>query len=102
MPNYEGFPTHVQVAKAQFEVAVYELLRPVSQIRVSHLLYHRLPVQYPTPRLHLPQDIMGRRLFLFQREQGENNVWWDLSEEEKVRAYAVTPLDITQVCEFTL
>ena len=102
MPNYEGFPTHVQIAKAQFEVAVYELLRPVSQIRVSHLLYHRLPVQYPTPRLHLPQDIIGRRLFLFQRGQGENNVWWDLSEEEKVRAYAIAPLDTTQVCESTL
>ncbi|KAM0800334.1 3-hydroxybutyryl-CoA dehydratase [Usnea florida] len=83
MPDYDGFPMDWLISEAQFEEAVYNLLRPVSQIRVSHLLYHRLPVQYPSPRLHLPQDIMGRRLFLFQRGQGENNVWCDLSEEGK-------------------
>ena len=102
MPNYDGFPMHWLRSEAQFEVTVYKLLRPVSQIHASHLLYHRLPIQYPTPRLHLPEDIAGRRLFLFQRTQGENNVWRHLSDEQKVRAYAVAPLDTTKIGGSTL
>ena len=93
---------HWLIPEAQFEVAVYKLLRPVSQILASHLLYHRLPVQYPSPRLLLPQDIAGRGLFLFERAQGENNIWRDLSEEQKVRAYAAAPLDSTNVCGYTV
>ena len=95
-------PTHVQISEAQFEVAVYKLFSPVSQILASHLLYHRIPVQYPTPRVHLPQDITGRRLFLFQRAQGENNIWHDLSEEQKVRAYVIASLASTHVCRHTV
>ena len=102
MPNYEGFPMHVQISEAQFEVAVYKLLCPLSQILASHLLYHRLPVQYPAPRLHLPQDIACRRLFLFKRAQGENNIWHDLSEEQRVRASAIASLNSTHVCRPTV
>ena len=102
MPDYDAFPMHWLIPEAQFESAVYKLLRPVSEILASHLLYHRLPVQYPSPRLHLPQDIAGRALFLFERAQGENNVWRDLSEEQKVRAHAAAPLDIVDVCGYAL
>jgi hypothetical protein len=87
MPNYDGFPIHVQVPEVKFEVAVYELLRSEPSILASRLLYHRIPVQYVGPGLDLAQDIVGRRLFLFERAEGENNVWYDLSPEEKVRAY---------------
>jgi hypothetical protein len=87
MPNYDGFPIHVQVPEVKFEAAVYELLRSESNILASRLLYHRIPVQHAGPRLDVPQDIAGRRLFLFERAEGENNIWYDLSPEEKVRAY---------------
>jgi hypothetical protein len=87
MPNFDGFPIHIQVPEVKFEVAVYELLRSEPNILASHLLYYRIPVQHVSPRLDLPQDISGRRLFLFERAEGENNVWWDLSSEQKVCAY---------------
>ncbi|KAH9952260.1 3-hydroxybutyryl-CoA dehydratase [Lactifluus volemus] len=79
MPNYDGFPIDTQVSEVKFEVALYELLRSEPNILASHLLYHRIPVQRIGPRLDHPQDIAGRRLFLFERAEGENNVWYDLS-----------------------
>jgi hypothetical protein len=79
MPNYDGFPIQVQVPEVKFGVAVYELLRLEPNILASRLLYYRIPVQYAGPRLDPPQDIAGRRLFLFERAEGENNVWRDLS-----------------------
>jgi len=84
MPNFDGFPIHIQVPEVKFEVALYKLLRSEPNILASHLLYHRIPVQHVSPRLNHPQDIAGRRLFLFGRAEGENNVWWDLSSEQKV------------------
>ena len=86
MPNYDGFPIEVQVPEVKFEVALYELLRSEPNILASHLLYHRIPVQHLGPKLDRPQDIVGRRLFLFERIEGENNVWYDLSPEGKVGA----------------
>jgi len=87
MPNYDGFPIHVQVPEAKFEVAVYELLRSEPNTLASRLLYHRIPVQHDVPRVDPPNDIAGRRLFLFERAEGENNVWGSLSPGEKVRGY---------------
>jgi hypothetical protein len=87
MPDYDGFPIHVQVPEAKFEVAVYELLCSESNILASRLLYHRIPVQHFGPRDDLPRDIAGRRLSLFERADGENNVWHNLSPEEKVSTY---------------
>ncbi|OBT73570.1 hypothetical protein VF21_07633 [Pseudogymnoascus sp. 05NY08] len=84
MPDFDGFPIHKQIPEAKFEVAAYELLRSEPQILVSHLLYHRIPVQHASPRIHIPQDILGRRLFVFERAEGENNVFKGLSPEEKV------------------
>lgn len=99
IPNYDGFPIQVQVPEVKFEVAVYELLRSEPNILASRLLYYHIPVQHVGPRLGPPQDITGRRLFLFERAKGENNVWWDLSSEQKVRAY-VSNLFSTQFnCE---
>jgi hypothetical protein len=96
VPNYDGFPIHVQVPKAKFEVAVYELLRSEPNILASCLLYYRIPVQHTSPRLDL-QDISGRRLFLFKRAEGENNVWRDLSPDAKVRQKSAL-LNLTQLC----
>ena len=87
MPNFDGAPIDTQVSEVKFEAAVYELLRSEPNILVSHLLYYRIPVQHTGPKLDPPQDIGGRHLFLFERAEGEKNVWWQLSSEQKVRAY---------------
>jgi len=87
MPNYRAFPVHVLVPEVKFEAAVYELLRLVPNILVSRLLYYRTPAQHVAPRLGLPQDITGRHLFLFERAEGEKNVWYHLCPEEKVTAF---------------
>jgi hypothetical protein len=87
MPDYRGFPIHVQVPKVKFEAAVYGLLRSKPDIVASRLLYYRIPVQHAGPRLGFPRDIAGRRLFLFERAVGENNIWWDLCPKQKVCTY---------------
>ena len=87
MPNFDGALIHKQVPEVKFEVAVYELLRSEPNILASRLLYHRIPVQHVGPRLDLPQDIAGRHLFLFERAEGEKNIWRGLSPEQKVRVY---------------
>ncbi len=86
MPDFDDFPIHVQVPGTKLEAAVYELLRSEPAILVSHLLYYRIPVQHAGPRLDHPQDITGRRLFLFEKAEGEANIWWDLSSTQKVCA----------------
>lgn len=85
MPDFDGFPIHRQITEAKFEAAAYELLRSEPQILVSRLLYHRIPLQHVSPRIHIPQDILGRQLSVFERAEGEKNVWKILSSEEKVR-----------------
>ena len=87
MPDFDGATIHQQVPEVKFEAAVYQLLRSEPNIVVSRLLYHRIPVQHPGSRLHLPQDITGRQLFLFERAEGENNRWREFSSEQKVRAH---------------
>lgn len=85
MPDYDGFPIHVQIPEVKFEAAVYELLRSEPNILASRLLYCRIPIQHVGPGLDRPQDITGRRLLVFERAEGENNVWRNLSSEQKVR-----------------
>lgn len=87
MPNFSGFPIESQVAEVNFEVAVYRLLRSEPRIMVSRLLYHRIPVEHVGHNLDPPQDITGRRLFLFEKSEGEKDVWRELSPDEQVRAY---------------
>jgi hypothetical protein len=103
MPNFDGFPIHVQVPQVKFEAAAYELLRSEPNILASRLLYHRIPVQHVGPRLDHPQDIAGRRLFLFERAEGEKNVWYNLNPDEKVRAYFSHLLHLIRfVCQSSL
>jgi hypothetical protein len=87
MPNYDGFPFDVLVSEVKFEAAVYELLRSDAGILASRLLYYRVPVQHVPPQLNVPLDIAGRRLFLFERSEGEKNIWCELSPEGQVRSY---------------
>ena len=89
MPNYDRFPINVQVPEVKL------LSEP--NILASHLLYHCIPVQHIGPRDDVPQDIMGRRLFLFERAEGENNVWFDLNPESQVHTYINLLLCLIQV-----
>ncbi|KAL9024459.1 MAG: hypothetical protein Q9196_006500, partial [Gyalolechia fulgens] len=86
MPDFDGFPIEKQVPEALFKAAVYRLLRSEPEIRASHLLYHRAPEQNPGPRLTIPRDLNGRRLFVFERAEGRNIVWGDLNADGKVRS----------------
>ncbi|KAL8296266.1 hypothetical protein RB600_001647 [Gaeumannomyces tritici] len=83
MPNYDGFPIDMQISEVKFEAAVYELLRSEPNILASRLLYHRIPLQRDGPRLDRPKDVMGRRLLVFERAAGENNIRRDLSPEQR-------------------
>ncbi|SPQ25208.1 90fc60f7-ab2a-41f3-9cd9-02792d38161e [Thermothielavioides terrestris] len=83
MPDYDGFPIHVQVPEVKFEAEVYALLQSEPDILASRLLYHRVPVQHEGPKLDRPKDIAGRRLLVFQRTEGEDNVWRALSPAQK-------------------
>lgn len=87
MPGWDGFPMARQVPEVKFEAIVYDLLRSEPDIMTSRLLHHRVPVQHVGPKLEVPQDIAGRRLFLFERTEGEKNLWSDLSSEQQVRAF---------------
>lgn len=87
MPDYDGFPIHVQVPEVKFEAEVYGLLQSEPDILASRLLYYRVPVDHEGPKLGRPKDIAGRRLFVFQRTEGDNNVWWTLNPAQKVRKY---------------
>ncbi|TVY69035.1 hypothetical protein LSUE1_G007357 [Lachnellula suecica] len=83
MPHFSGFSIERQVEEVTFEAAAYELLRSEQNILASKLLYHRAPVQHSGPKLATPQDILGRRLFVLERTEGDNNVWRGLSPEHK-------------------
>ena len=84
MPNCDSTLIHFQVSDVNFEAAVYELLQVESKILASHLLHHRIPVKHVGSGRSLPHDIAGRSLFLFEKADGEDNIWNDLSPEEQV------------------
>ena len=86
MPDYDGFPIHVQVPEVKFEAEVYKLLQSEPEILASHLLYYRVPVECEGLKLGRPKDIAGRRLLVFQRTEGDNNIWKTLNPAQKVRA----------------
>ncbi len=87
MHNFDGAPIYKQVPEVKFEVAAYELMRSEPKVLASRLLYYRILVQHVGPKLDIPQDIAGHHLFLFERAEGENNVYRDLSLEKNVCAY---------------
>ena len=47
-------------------------------------------MQHVGPRLDPPQDIAGRRLLAFEEAEGEKDIWWELSPDEKVRAIFIS------------
>ncbi|XDG01790.1 hypothetical protein ABKA04_001405 [Annulohypoxylon sp. FPYF3050] len=83
MPGYDGFPIHTQIPEVQFEAEVYQLLQSEPNILASQLLYHRLPVRHPASNVDRPKDITGRRLLVFRRTEGEDNVWSILNPAQK-------------------
>ncbi|KAI1130650.1 3-hydroxybutyryl-CoA dehydratase [Nemania abortiva] len=83
MPDFDGFSIERQVPEVQFEAATYELLRCEPEIRASRLLYYRVPVQKPGRQVSKPTDLLGRRLMVFERAEGTNKVWADLSAGSK-------------------
>lgn len=75
MPGYDGFGIDWLAPELEFEAAVYELLRSEPAIQASHLLYHRVPIEYPPPRMEMPKDIAGRGLLVFERTDGGTLAW---------------------------
>ncbi|KAI4643656.1 hypothetical protein J4E93_006668 [Alternaria ventricosa] len=84
MPDFDGFVVERQIAEVEFEAATYDLLRDEAEVRVSRLLYHRAPVLKPGPKVQIPADLLGRRIFVFERSDGTNNVWKALDAGAKV------------------
>lgn len=84
MPSYNGFPIHVQISEVEFEAAVYELLRSEPNILAFRLLYYRVPLQHAGPKYDPPRDIIGRVLLVFERAEGEKNIWRVLNPEQKI------------------
>lgn len=82
MPGFDGFPIDVQVPEAKFEAEVYKLLLPETDILASRLLSSRIPKLYKCPKLERPEDIAGSRLFVFEKSEGENNVWHTLKLDQ--------------------
>jgi hypothetical protein len=84
MPDFDGFKVERQANEVRFEAAVYSLLKGNLDIRASRLLYFRVPVQHPGIKIAPPVDLSGRRLFVFERAEGETNEWQDLTAAAKV------------------
>lgn len=87
MANFDGFTIDQQVPEALFEASVYDLLRHEQDIRISLLLHFRAPVQKPGPKDRNPTDLSGRRISVFERAEGRNNVWEELDKVQKVCIY---------------
>ena len=86
MPDFNGFPNHMQVSQVNLEAATYKLLQTEPSTLASRSLNPRIPVQRNGTKLNLPQDVTGRRLFLLEKAMGKNNVWSDLDPKEKARS----------------
>jgi hypothetical protein len=89
MADFGGFSVEIQTPEVLFEAAAYKPLRNQTDIRASRLLYSRTPVQRLGPLHDVPFDIVGRHLFVFERAEGVNNIWEDLSADDKVRFQAL-------------
>jgi hypothetical protein len=83
----------VAAAKAKWEVAVRGLLHSEPDILVSRMLYCRIPVLHDGPKLHVPQDIKGRHLYLTEGAGEEDVGLEDMKIEDQVRARISCPLN---------
>lgn len=81
-PYAKSLPIPMKISEAEYEVALYEVLYPESDIRLAALLSNRIPQMHEEDAQ--PKDILGRRLCVFEAPEGEKNVWWDLGPEDKV------------------
>ncbi|KAJ7746567.1 hypothetical protein B0H16DRAFT_1375768 [Mycena metata] len=63
------------VGAVEFEVAIYNTLRSDAEVKVSRLLFHRVPVRVTPNERH--NHLMGRELFVFEKADGKHNVWPD-------------------------
>ena len=85
MPDFDGFAIEQQIPEVLFEAATYTLLRNEAEVRASRLLYSRAPLLKPGSKTQVPDDLSGRRMFVFERSDGTNNVWEELDAGGKVR-----------------
>ncbi|KAF2496828.1 3-hydroxybutyryl-CoA dehydratase [Lophium mytilinum] len=83
MPEFDGLSIRVQIAEIKFEAAAYQLLSSEPSILVSRLLYYRIPTKHGGPVVKPPRNLAGRRLMVFERAEGGNDVWDDLDEQGK-------------------
>ncbi|KAI5862396.1 hypothetical protein GGS23DRAFT_98537 [Durotheca rogersii] len=83
MPAYDGSPMDFLIQEIKFEAAVYTLLGSQPDIPTSRPLYYRAPVQHNGARVDMPRDIRGRCLMVFERAEGENNIWGELGPDGK-------------------
>ncbi len=91
MPDFDGFSLKEQISEINFEADTYQLLQAEPDIKVPRLLYHRAPAGMDGPHLQRPDDIRGRRLMVFQKENGKSSVWRELDELQKVRVTNPVP-----------
>jgi hypothetical protein len=101
MPDFDGFPIHVQIPEAKFEAATYKLLCSEPAIASSRLLYHRILLKYAKSGSAPPDNISGPRLMAFEKAEGENNVWNALDWKQKVRAGCLVPHNLTVLTMLT-
>ena len=88
MPKYAGISIEQQVSRTRFEARLYYLLRSEPEILLSRLLYHRVPVQRNSLESSIAQNIMGRPFFLFEKAEGNRNMWYGLCPDNQVRTGA--------------
>jgi len=84
MPRYDGSTMDFLLQELQFEVDTCALVQRVPAIVASRIVDYRAPVQSAAPHFGMPKDIAGRRLMIFEKAEGEHNVWRNLSPDGKV------------------
>lgn len=88
MPHFAGFSLERQLSDHDFEAAIYDLLRNDQQIRPAKLKYARSPRQHTESTQSAPSDLSGRRMFVFQKVEGDTNVFASLSTAQQLIAIA--------------
>lgn len=102
MLKFGGFPIRIQAVGVKFEAAVYKILCTEPNIFTSLLLYQRIPVQRVGPGLDPPQNITGHCLLVFEKAEGEKNMWWEHSLDSKVRANVIRLPRSFQLSQFCI
>lgn len=80
MPGYDGWTIETMVKRFTLEVKIYELLQGWTKIPTPRLLFARPCQQRTETQKTPPWDTIGRQLVVFERANGESNIWRELSE----------------------